>query len=103
MKTKISFHKHNICFYCNEIDYSFQMTAVLFCIFTMLQEFESLILLSRLFQIFGNITFGSASIHFNFGTRTVSFTTLSDAIGLKISLKGIGSFSVKRLLTNSAV
>ena len=74
-----SFYRHNICFNYKENDSSFQRTAV-FCFFTMLQELESLTLESRLFEVFGNISFGNVSIHFNFSTCIVSFTSLSESI-----------------------
>ena len=72
-------------------------------VFRDLQELDSLMLRSRLFQSFGNVIFGKFSKALSLGICIDSFTTLSDVIGLNICLNVGGSLSRKRHFINSAV
>ena len=71
--------------------------------FTVLQDVESLTLLSSSFQIFGNIVFGNNSRALIFGLWFANFTTLCDDIGLKICLNEGGVLSKNIRFTKSAM
>lgn len=77
--------------------------SFLIAFLTALHEFNNLMLELKLFHIFGNITFGNFSKDLHFAACVVSFTTLSEDIGLNICLNEAGNLSRKRSFENSAM